>query len=84
MSSYLRALRLVNFRNYADATVLLAPGLNLLDNRTGGPEPLAPVQEIDYDRLIRGFAAAVASQPAPVVRVDTINRGQHSARLARS
>ncbi len=30
MSSYIRALRMVNFRNYADATVLLAPGLNVL------------------------------------------------------
>jgi DNA replication and repair protein RecF len=37
MSSYLRALRLVNFRNYADATVLLAPGLNVIvgDNAQG-------------------------------------------------
>lgn len=37
MSSYLRALRLVNFRNYADATVLLAPGLNVVvgDNAQG-------------------------------------------------
>jgi len=30
VSSYLRALRLVNFRNYADATVLLVPGLNIV------------------------------------------------------
>lgn len=30
MSFYLRALRLVNFRNYPDATVLLAPGLNVV------------------------------------------------------
>jgi DNA replication and repair protein RecF len=37
VSSYLRALRLVNFRNYADATVLLAPGLNIVvgDNAQG-------------------------------------------------
>jgi DNA replication and repair protein RecF len=37
VSSYLRALRLVNFRNYADATVLLAPGLNIIvgDNAQG-------------------------------------------------
>jgi DNA replication and repair protein RecF len=37
VSSYLRALRLVNFRNYADATVLLAPGLNIAvgDNAQG-------------------------------------------------
>lgn len=37
MSSYLRALRLINFRNYADATVLLAPGLNIVvgDNAQG-------------------------------------------------
>ena len=37
MSSYLRALRLVNFRNYADATALLAPGLNIVvgDNAQG-------------------------------------------------
>ena len=30
MTAYLRALRLVNFRNYADAAVLLAPGLNVV------------------------------------------------------
>ncbi|MGI9048396.1 MAG: DNA replication/repair protein RecF [Rubrobacteraceae bacterium] len=30
MSAYLRALRLVNFRNYADYTLLLAPGLNII------------------------------------------------------
>ncbi|MEJ7818986.1 MAG: AAA family ATPase, partial [Rubrobacteraceae bacterium] len=30
MTAYLRALRLVNFRNYADATALLAPGLNIV------------------------------------------------------
>ena len=30
MSSYLCALRLVNFRNYADATALLSPGLNIV------------------------------------------------------
>lgn len=37
MTSYLHALRLVNFRNYADATVLLAPGLNIIvgDNAQG-------------------------------------------------
>ena len=37
MTSYLRALRLVNFRNYADDTVLLAPGLNVVvgDNAQG-------------------------------------------------
>jgi DNA replication and repair protein RecF len=37
VSSYLRALRLVNFRNYVDATVLLAPGLNIVvgDNAQG-------------------------------------------------
>jgi len=37
MSSYLRALRLVNFRNYADATALLSPGLNIVvgDNAQG-------------------------------------------------
>jgi DNA replication and repair protein RecF len=35
--AYLRALRLVNFRNYADDTVLLAPGLNVVvgDNAQG-------------------------------------------------
>ena len=31
MTAYLRALRLVNFRNYADDTVLLTPGLNVVD-----------------------------------------------------
>ena len=30
MSAHLRALRLVNFRNYVDATALLAPGLNVV------------------------------------------------------
>jgi DNA replication and repair protein RecF len=37
LSVYLRALRLVNFRNYADDTVLLAPGLNVVvgDNAQG-------------------------------------------------
>jgi DNA replication and repair protein RecF len=35
--SYLRALRLVNFRNYPDDTVILAPGLNVVvgDNAQG-------------------------------------------------
>ena len=37
MTAYLRALRLVNFRNYTDDTVLLAPGLNIVvgDNAQG-------------------------------------------------
>ena len=37
MTAYLRALRLVNFRNYADDTVLLTPGLNVVvgDNAQG-------------------------------------------------
>jgi DNA replication and repair protein RecF len=37
LTAYLRALRLVNFRNYADDTVLLAPGLNVVvgDNAQG-------------------------------------------------
>ncbi len=37
MSAYLRAIRLVNFRNYADASALLAPGLNVVvgDNAQG-------------------------------------------------
>lgn len=30
MSSYLRALRLINFRNYADVAVLFTPGLNVV------------------------------------------------------
>jgi DNA replication and repair protein RecF len=30
VSSYLSALRLVNFRNYADAAVILSPGLNIV------------------------------------------------------
>jgi DNA replication and repair protein RecF len=30
LSAYLRAIRLVNFRNYVDATALLAPGLNVV------------------------------------------------------
>ncbi len=37
MSSYVRAVRLVNFRNYADATALFSPGLNIVvgDNAQG-------------------------------------------------
>ncbi|TCJ15909.1 DNA replication/repair protein RecF [Rubrobacter taiwanensis] len=37
MSSYIRAIRLVNFRNYRDAAVSLAPGLNVVvgDNAQG-------------------------------------------------
>jgi DNA replication and repair protein RecF len=37
VSSCLCALRMINFRNYADATVLLAPGLNIVvgDNAQG-------------------------------------------------
>ena len=37
MNPYVRALRLVNFRNYADLTVPLAPGLNIVvgDNAQG-------------------------------------------------
>ena len=37
MSSYVRAARLVNFRNYADATALFSPGLNIVvgDNAQG-------------------------------------------------
>jgi DNA replication and repair protein RecF len=37
MTAYLRAIRLVNFRNYVDATALLAPGLNVVvgDNAQG-------------------------------------------------
>ncbi|MBA2619449.1 MAG: DNA replication/repair protein RecF, partial [Rubrobacter sp.] len=37
MTSYLRALRLINFRSYADDTVLLGPGLNVVvgDNAQG-------------------------------------------------
>jgi DNA replication and repair protein RecF len=35
--SYLRAIRLTNFRNYANATILLVPGLNIIvgDNAQG-------------------------------------------------
>ena len=35
--SYLRAIRLVNFRNYADSTIMLTPGLNIVlgDNAQG-------------------------------------------------
>jgi DNA replication and repair protein RecF len=37
LTAYLRALRLVNFRNYADDTVMLTPGLNVVvgDNAQG-------------------------------------------------
>ena len=37
MNPYVRAVRLINFRNYADATVLFSPGLNIVvgDNAQG-------------------------------------------------
>ena len=37
MSAFVRAIRLVNFRNYSDATSILAPGLNIVvgDNAQG-------------------------------------------------
>lgn len=37
MTAYLRAIRLINFRSYADETVVLAPGLNVVagDNAQG-------------------------------------------------
>ncbi len=37
MSSYVRAVRLINFRNYADATALFSPGMNIVvgDNAQG-------------------------------------------------
>jgi DNA replication and repair protein RecF len=35
--SYLSTIRLINFRNYADSTILLSPGLNIIvgDNAQG-------------------------------------------------
>jgi hypothetical protein len=41
---------------------MLTPGLNLLDNRTGRPELLAPVETLDYDRLGRAVASALARE----------------------
>jgi cell wall-associated NlpC family hydrolase len=35
----------------------LQPGLNLLHNRTGRPEPLVPAGGIDYDRLAKAIGA---------------------------
>ena len=37
MSSYVRAVRMVNFRNYADSTAIFSPGLNIVvgDNAQG-------------------------------------------------
>lgn len=50
----------------ADTGALLTPGLNLLDNQTGGPEPLAPVQDIDYERMARAFVSALHEEPPKV------------------
>jgi hypothetical protein len=42
----------------------LAPGLNLLANRTGRPEPLVPAgQGIDYDKLARAVVVALSRVP---------------------
>jgi len=53
LTSYLRALRLINFRNYADDTVLLGPGLNVVvgDNAQGKTNLLEAI----------GFAVAGSS-----------------------
>ena len=61
MSAYLRAIRLVNFRNYADATALLAPGLNVVvgDNAQGKTNLL---EAIAFN--VAGVAVSL-NQPVP-------------------
>src|SRR5215207_6006821 len=52
----------------------LAPGVNVVQNRTGRPEPLVPAGGIDYNRLGRAVADALRENP-PVARVDDVHAG---------
>jgi DNA replication and repair protein RecF len=68
---YLRALRLVNFRNYADATVLLSPGLNVVvgDNAQG------------KTNLLEGISfAATGSSPRTPNDAEAVRWGAEFAR----
>jgi DNA replication and repair protein RecF len=69
--SYLRALRLVNFRNYPDDTVILAPGLNVVvgDNAQG------------KTNLLEGISFAVTgSSPRTPNDPEVVRWGQDFAR----
>ncbi len=69
--AYIRALRLVNFRNYADATVVLAPGLNIVvgDNAQG------------KTNLLEGISFAVTgSTPRTPNDSETVRWGQDFTR----
>ena len=67
----LRALRLINFRNYADATVMLSPGLNVVvgDNAQG------------KTNLLEGISfAATGSSPRTPNDPEVVRWGQEFAR----
>ena len=71
MISYLRALRLVNFRNYPDDAVVLAPGLNVVvgDNAQG------------KTNLLEGISFAVTgSSPRTPNDPEVVRWGQDFAR----
>ena len=71
MTAYLRALRLVNFRNYPDDTVILAPGLNVVvgDNAQG------------KTNLLEGIAFAVTGfSPRTPTDSEVVRWGQDFAR----
>jgi hypothetical protein len=59
-------LRILSARSFDNGGVL-APGLNLLDNRTGRPEPLVPAGGIDYDRLAQALVRALRREPLTAV-----------------
>lgn len=67
MSSYVRAVRLVNFRNYADSTALFSPGLNIVvgDNAQGKTNLL---EAISF--AVTGSSPRTPNDPE-VVRWDT-------------
>jgi hypothetical protein len=58
---------------------LLAPGLNVLNNQTGGPEPLArtdqamPLTKSDLDYLIAGFRGATVEAAHVSRRLERTN-----------
>jgi TP901 family phage tail tape measure protein len=59
----------------ADRGATLTPGLNLLANRTGRPEPLVPAGGVDEDRLAKKIArelAAVWQANPPTVRFEDV------------
>lgn len=70
-AAYLRALRLVNFRNHADDTVLLSPGLNIVvgDNAQG------------KTNLLEGISFALTgSSPRTPNDSETVRWGEDFAR----